>query len=122
LTLRWVPASRYVGVSSSLLSVSAGCSGFVSMRTYVHFISFVWIWLCEKLFKICSLLRSRDLKFEGIGSGSDFRERPELCLVFSFCLFSNTSVRRVCWRKGGKRTRRSSVCLLRCRRSHFFTY
>jgi hypothetical protein len=82
------------------------------MRTYVHLISFVWIWPCEKLFRIGFLLRSRDLKFEGIGSGSDFRERPELCLVFSFRLFSNTSVRRVCRRKGGKRTR-SGVCLLR---------
>ncbi len=29
-------------------------------------------------------------------------------------------MRHVCWRKGGKRTRRSGICLLRCRKSHFF--
>jgi hypothetical protein len=90
------------------------------MHTYVHLISFVWIWPCEKLFKICFLLRSKYLRFEGIGSGSDFRECGELCLVFSFRLFSNMSVRHVCRRKGGKWTKRSGVCLLRCKRSHFF--
>ncbi len=113
-------APRYVGVSSSLLSVSASCSGFASMCTYVHVISFVWIWSCEKFFGICFLLRSKDLRFECIGSGSDFRECIELCLVFSFRLFSNTFVCHVCRRKGVKRTRKSGVCLFKCRRSHFF--
>jgi hypothetical protein len=78
-------------VSPSLLSVSAGCSGFASMRTYVHLISF---------FRISFRLRSRDLRFECIGSESDFRECIELCLVFSFSFFSNASVPHVCRRRG----------------------
>ncbi len=52
--------------------------------------------------EFCFLLRSRDLRFECIGSGSDFRECIELCLDFLFRFFSNTSVRHVCRRKGGK--------------------
>ncbi len=89
-------------MSSSLLSVSVDYSGFVSMRTYVHLISFVWTWPCEKLFKICFLLRANDLRFEGIGFGSDFQECAELCLVFSFRLFFEYVCASCVSEEGGK--------------------
>jgi len=54
----------------------------------------------EKFFRISFRLQSRDLRFECIGSESDFRECIELCLVFSFSFFSNTSVPHVCRRRG----------------------
>jgi hypothetical protein len=88
-------------VVSSLLSVSAGCSGFASMRTYVHLISFFSIWPCEKLFGICFLLRSRDLRFECIRSGSHFRECVELS-GFSFSFISEYVCASCVSEEGGK--------------------